>query len=97
MPLLLPIDITDTLDIAREKINLGLDKINDIDNNVVSNDAITLINPVNDRDTLLYVEADGVFKNFAFDTEVQDYLTANNIKSVSNAEKFFYANLQGFY
>jgi hypothetical protein len=97
MPLLLPIEENDTYDTARQKINLGLDKVNDIDNNIVTNDAITLVNPVNNDDTLLYVTSAGVFKNFSFTTKVQDYLTAQNIKSVSDAERFYYSNLQGIY
>ena len=97
MPLLIPIDLTDTYDVARQKINLSLTQVNSIINSTVVTTLISLINPVNQDDSLFYSTVSGTFKNYSFTSKIQDYLDTQNIKSVSDAERFYYSNLSGHY
>lgn len=88
-----PIPITYTHDQWRQRCNEIIDSVNDIINNTAVADMITLIDPVNEGDILVWNDVDSVFNNASFEVTVQDYLTAQNIKPSSNAKAYYMSTL----
>lgn len=95
MPALVPVETTDTLDIWRQKINDGFNQVNNIPS--PSTNLITLVNPVNEGDVLLYNATDAVFNNTQLDTQIQDYLDSQSIVPYSEIEQLYLSTMAGIY
>jgi hypothetical protein len=86
MAALVPLLQTDSLDQWRQKINLGLNQVNNIDTNPGMFD---LVDPVNDQDILVYNLADSVFRNTGIAALVQSVIDALPRQTSISAKNIF--------
>lgn len=87
MSLVLPVNLTDTLDQWRQKFNA---LINAVDN-LPDQNIFELDEPVNDQDILVYDATDQVFKNTGINSLVAEVIS-QNVANESQLKPFFMAN-----
>ncbi len=94
MAVLNPVLQTDSFDVWRIKTNLGFNELN----NIGITSIISIIDPLNDQDILVYNATDQVFENTSSAGFITEVIHQYNIhQSSSKGKQFYFGSLRSIF